>query len=272
MSGRKPAVLIVSNSGDVHVPLVSRRLEALGVDHVLLDTFTFGTTTTANFEIGARTGIELKVGTRRISFDEITAVWYRRPEMPRVSEAWSREAQTFAQQEQKAFLDGILTQLTCRWVSPIQAIRHAGNRPVQLSEARRLGFTVPTTLISQDPARIQRFRQAVGVPLVAKVVGKGPPRAETIEGQYVVFTQKLDDKVLDDQATLAACVALYQPYVHKKFELRVTVVGDEVFACRIDSQNSVKTRVDWRNYDLKNPPHSAYELDGSTRQRCLELV
>ena len=122
MSGHKPTVLIVSNSEDAHVPLVASRLEALGVDHVVLDTYSFGTATTATFEVGECTDVALLAAARRISLDEVTAVWYRRPEMPRVSNAWSREAQTFAQQEQKAFLDGILAQLTCRWVMSTTAV------------------------------------------------------------------------------------------------------------------------------------------------------
>ena len=157
-------------------------------------------------------------------------------------------------------------------MSKPSSIRNAGHKILQLRVAQHLGFHIPPTLVSQSPREIREFRAAVGKPLAAKLVAKGPPVAPTVEEQYVVFTQLLDDTDLDDEKTLAACVTMYQPYVAKKFELRVTVVGDEVFACRIDSQASEQTQIDWRRYDLDNTPHSTYLLDSDTRKKCLELV
>lgn len=166
----------------------------------------------------------------------------------------------------------MLATLECVWLSYPAAIREAGHKLKQLQVAKTIGFAVPPTLISQTPQEIREFRASMGRPLAAKLIAKGPPRAATPAQQYVVFTQRLADEDLDDAAALAACATLYQPYIDKQFELRVTVVGSEVLACRIDSQSTERTRVDWRNYDLANTPHSAFDLDDRTRQQCLELV
>ena len=47
-----------------------------------------------------------------------------------------------------------------------------------------------------------------------------------------------------------------QKYIEKKYEVRYTVVGDEHFVCKIDSQKSDISKIDWRRYDLANTPHS----------------
>ncbi|MCA1693463.1 MAG: hypothetical protein LC749_01330 [Actinobacteria bacterium] len=56
------------------------------------------------------------------------------------------------------------------------------------------------------------------------------------------------------------------------WELRVTVVGDQVFACRIESQVTESTRIDWRRYDLENTPHVAHRLDPDIERRCVVLT
>jgi glutathione synthase/RimK-type ligase-like ATP-grasp enzyme len=274
MAGADPAprVLIVSNARDAHVPLVTRHLEALGVAFFVLNTETFGTSVRGGFAIGPRNALVLRDDAHEIDLDAIRAIWYRRPEMPEMANMTSAEARQFGQEEQKAFCDGLLACIDCRWLSRPEAIRMAGHKLRQLRIARDLGFTVPPTLVSQSPSEIRAFHASVGRPLAAKVIGKGPPRAPRPEDQYVVLTQRLEDADLQDSATLEACATLYQAYVDKAFELRVTVVGEEVFACRIDSQATERTRVDWRNYDLKNTPHSSFSLDAASEQRCLHLV
>ena len=267
-----PHVLIVSNRLDAHVPLVTRHLEALGIPFFVLNTETFGLDVAGSAFIGDSDQLVIHAGARKVDLRSVRAAWYRRPEMPEMTHLASQEARQFAQEEEKAFLDGMLACLDCVWLSHPAAIREARHRLKQLRIARDIGFAVPPTLVSQTPAEIRRFRSTVGGPLAAKLIAKGPPRAPTPDEQYVVFTQQLTERDLDDADVLGACATLYQPYVVKQFELRVTVVGDEIFACRIDSQVTERTRLDWRRYDLQNTPHLSVELDAETRQRCLELV
>jgi glutathione synthase/RimK-type ligase-like ATP-grasp enzyme len=60
--------------------------------------------------------------------------------------------------------------------------------------------------------------------------------------------------------------------VPKRFELRVTVVGEQVFAAEIHSQQTNRTRVDWRRYDLSHTPHLPHALPEHVQVKCVELV
>ena len=40
---------------------------------------------------------------------------------------------------------------------------------------------------------------------------------------------------------------IFQEYIEKEYEIRVTVIGREVFATKIDSQANSDSRVDWRD-------------------------
>jgi glutathione synthase/RimK-type ligase-like ATP-grasp enzyme len=52
---------------------------------------------------------------------------------------------------------------------------------------------------------------------------------------------------------------MVQPYLAKAHELRVTIVDETIFACRIDSQESEATAVDWR-HDVESSPHRLVTL------------
>lgn len=63
-----------------------------------------------------------------------------------------------------------------------------------------------------------------------------------------------------------------QPYVEKLYEIRATVIGEEVFACRIDSQASPHTRVDWRHYDFDRVAHEAMSLSSASTAMLVPLT
>jgi glutathione synthase/RimK-type ligase-like ATP-grasp enzyme len=65
---------------------------------------------------------------------------------------------------------------------------------------------------------------------------------------------------------------IFQAYVPKRFELRVTVIGNQVFAAEIHSQLTNHTRYDWRRYDLSRTPHLRHELPPEIQDKCVRLV
>jgi glutathione synthase/RimK-type ligase-like ATP-grasp enzyme len=65
---------------------------------------------------------------------------------------------------------------------------------------------------------------------------------------------------------------IFQAYVPKLVELRITVVGRRIFAAEIHSQRTNHTRCDWRRYDQGQTPHRPHELPRDLEQRCTALV
>lgn len=65
---------------------------------------------------------------------------------------------------------------------------------------------------------------------------------------------------------------LFQRYVEKDYELRVTVVGNAIFAAAIESQRSERSKIDWRRYDTKNTPYYPYRLPDEVEQAILNLM
>lgn len=151
-----------------------------------------------------------------------------------------------------------------RWVNRPSANQRGRNVLGQVQLANRLGFNVPSTLFTNDAEELKRFAGA------STVVIKQGNLGVHIEKKRIL-TSVVDVASINSNM-LRGCPCLFQKYVPKKFELRVHVIGDTVLTCKIDSQANSKTSVDWRNYDIENTPHEAYELDGAISAMCVDVV
>ena len=66
---------------------------------------------------------------------------------------------------------------------------------------------------------------------------------------------------------------MFQEYVPKKSEFRVTIIGDNLHTTEIQSQQSNKTLVDWRRYDdFTKTPYSKSELPPDVENKLLKLM
>ena len=71
---------------------------------------------------------------------------------------------------------------------------------------------------------------------------------------------------------LALAPVTFQEKVEKVSDIRVTVVGDDVFAAEILSQGRESSKVDWRATDDPNLEHRVHELPSALVSRCRRLV
>jgi len=89
---------------------------------------------------------------------------------------------------------------------------------------------------------------------------------------YAHYTVKIETPNDEEIHSLKFCPAIIQYYIKKEFELRVTVVGKKVFACKIDSQKSIIGNIDWRHHDWANTPHYTYQLPENIEKRIVALM
>ena len=62
-------------------------------------------------------------------------------------------------------------------------------------------------------------------------------------------TVKIGKQDLERKHTMKFSPCMFQEYIERESEFRVTIVGECVHATQIFSQRSTKTMHDWRNYD-----------------------
>ena len=213
--------------------------------------------------------VTISDGDRSISGKEVKSVWYRRNVAPNLPESLDSGTRDFCERETRAFLGGALEALpTQRWLSFPQAIWRAERKPYQLAMAAQLGFTIPRTIMTNDPAAARGLAQSRR--LVAKAVSSGYIAGST--GNQAIFTSALAPADLEDLDGLVLAPVTFQEKVEKSSDIRVTVVGDEIFAAEILSQDRESSRVDWRATDDPNLEHRPHELPATLAHRCRHLV
>jgi glutathione synthase/RimK-type ligase-like ATP-grasp enzyme len=71
---------------------------------------------------------------------------------------------------------------------------------------------------------------------------------------------------------VGVCPTLFQQYIAKATELRITVVGNSVFAAEMYTQIDPRTTIDWRRGSPVAVPHRPVTLPPAVERCCLELV
>ena len=152
------------------------------------------------------------------------------------------------------------------WVNKPSMIKLASSSLRQLRIAEECGFKIPSTIFTNDLSNLTAFAQKHG-----KIILKsGNLSGVRMKGQRML-ARLIDVNAVDVQV-LSRAPCLFQEYVEKAYEIRVHVIGHHVLACKIDSQRSLKTQIDWRNYDLRNTPHDVLELDDVLKDKCRAIV
>jgi hypothetical protein len=274
-------ILILTNPSDDHADVVARELSARGVETVRFGWCDFPTQVVITARRGSREVTSLTRAKECYDLLRCAAVWLRRPLQPRVSDRITDPSlQEYAKRECAEFLEDIFASLEVPWLPALpNTMRLAGLKTRQLAVAAAVGFAVPETLVTNDPQAFYDFYEEQHGALISKLPGSA---LHSFNGQLpglqplLAGIQRLTEHVTRFDLAAAPCIELapvtFQQEIDKAFELRVTVVGERVFAARIDSQQNMRTRSDWRRYDLDHTPHSAYELTPEVARRCVTLT
>ncbi len=153
-----------------------------------------------------------------------------------------------------------------RWINPRIVDQRLRHKPAQLLAAERVGLETPPTIVSNDANTIVAFLRQFGETAIYKNLSwyyGGKNRA--------LYTNRIAvDTILLHAANVAAAPGIFQPYIEKKYELRVTIVGTTIFAARIDSQACEETKTDWRR-DPGIVLHEAVTLPREIAESLLEF-
>lgn len=273
-------ILIVTEEFDPHADDVILLLRSLGHQPVRLHTADFPLQSSLSMTLGARERSAwrgtIQAHRHQIDLGDIRSVWWRRPTSYRFPPELSDQEREFARKELDQTLSGLWASLDCYWMSLPHKIRDASYKPEQLQRAIELGFDVPETLITSDPAAAYAFYEQCGGQMIYKPLSQAiflpdPGPAGEAAPARATYTTPITEAQLAQLETIRLTPCLFQAYVPKARELRVTVIGDDVFTAAIMSQSHDRTRHDWRRYDVEIPYERA-TLPVEVAVRCHALT
>ena len=280
-SSRADTVLVIAVQSDIHADAVIYYLEQRGATIFRLDLpETEGWIDAPSVEW--RPGTEdqnarLRWKERQVTASSIRSVYCRDLAFPTCPEGASIE-EHLRYAEIKASILGYLRLLQDRhWVNNPWHDEMADNKPYQVACAAKIGIEIPPTLVTDDPGRLRAFYRQCDGRLVIKqlseisLVDDREMKQEIDDPQvYGFYTERVLPQHIDQAESIIGTPCLFQQEIEKAADIRVTVIGERVFAHRIDSQIKTNSQTDFR----KEPtlPISAYQLPETAVKKLLQLL
>ncbi len=248
-------ILLVTHSQDNEsVALVNQAIAAQGGHAVRFDTDFFPTDTRLSlFQDNSGHHFILTTPQTTLDCQDITAIWYRRIGTGlRIPETMDDQLRMASIQESRETVQGFITSLNAFHLDPVHRIRRASHKQRQLQLASQLGLQIPRSLVTNDPAAVKQFAQQCPHGLVTKMQASFAVYENGKE--KVVFTNPVSDEDLENLDGLKYCPMTFQEQIPKALELRITIVGQNVFTAAVDSQKLDQAQYDWRRkgIDLVN--------------------
>ncbi|MFJ4685481.1 ATP-grasp ribosomal peptide maturase [Streptomyces sp. NPDC088789] len=239
-------VLVVAARDDWPTDRVVKALKDGGARVFRMDTAEFPQELTLAGRIDARRGWsgDLASAFRTVDLAEITAVYYRTPNPFSLPAAMSGPERRFAAAQARSGLGGIIAALDCRWLSHPAAMSRAEYKPIQLATAHDCGLPIPPTLITNSPEAVRAFVSEASGSVICKPVAS--PVLIEDDQLKTVYTRSLVDADLEDLHGLDTTAHLFQAWVDKAHEVRLTVVGERLLAAEVHA-GSERALIDWRS-------------------------
>lgn len=231
-------ILILSTNDDAHALAVLRELTEIRREVRVLDLSAFPQRVALNARFSnVKSHLGLGCNSDMLDFEECGAVWWRRPQTPRISPRIHDERdRLFAFNECQEALAGVWPSLDAFWINDPMRDQAAHRKLYQLRVARDVGLRVPETLVSNCPTSARAFLERLGP---TNVIYK--PFAATAEDWRETRLLRENEAELLHLVRLAPVI--FQEFVPAICDLRVTIVGDQIFPAAIYS------------------PQGAYEFD-----------
>jgi hypothetical protein len=269
-----PSILIVTAPHDEPAKRVEHELRRRGAEVSRLDYADFPSAARVSVEFDDAGGeLQLRLREQQIDLRRLEGIWYRKPGAPGASCNIADPAvRELVENDCVDFLTSLWDLAGCRALPgrPSLMINSQRKAP-QLQRARALGFIVPPTLFTNDPQEFIAFYRKHNGKLVSKITG-AIDMQRYVGDDFCRYTEVVSTRDVAYAQSVAHCPIIFQAYVPKRLELRITVVGSRVFAAEIHSQATNRTAHDYRRYDLNATPHRIHELPVQVAQRCVRLV
>lgn len=266
-------ILLVTVENDPHTDLVERHLRDMGADYFRLNTDVLSRDFVVTYGIKSSEpfiGIRGPDG-RSVDGSDVARVWYRRTRAkPPFSRSLKPHLFEYSVEEYTGFFHNMWVALKHSiWMDDPSKVHYLQDHRVQqYLDAIEAGMDVPETYYTNDGLVVIRsldeWSRVAVKPIRRTFITMDNPNTE--EDHPIakgILTKVVERGELSDAqlvTSLGNTPVQFQSYVEKDAEIRLTVVGEKLFPCKIDSQASERTKHDWRRYDFQKVTHSECEL------------
>jgi glutathione synthase/RimK-type ligase-like ATP-grasp enzyme len=267
-------ILILSNRDDLHASTVVTKLRARGATLAWVDHRQYPAQAKITLRFGNTAAKAIwRTNDGDLDLGSLTAIWHRRPYVSqpdlRITSEPLRKAIT---DDCDLFLRDLWNAIDCVTVpAPTLVYRRADLKASQLVCAARLGLEIPDTLITNDAQELLEFHRTHDGVIISKLASPVINRDYLVD-EAVRYTNVVSHRDIGYFKAVQHGPVIFQGYVPKRLELRITIIGDAIFPVEIHSQAARRTRHDWRHYDQFNTPMYPHALPAEIELKLRQLV
>ena len=264
------SILLITNQEDITADFVVKSLRKKRLTFYRLNTEYIGRSVHVSFDFSTdQFYLKDTYSQQLIDLNDISSVYFRRPEINSQFTDLSPGEENFVRSELLFTLEGLYRILrNAFWISKVHAIRNAENKLYQLQLAKEIGFHIPDSLVTSEPEVALAFYKRHGQQCIIKPIRSGQVGHDYEEG--VIFTSQVELSEKNVRR-ITSCPVYMQPLIEKQSDVRVTVVGDQLFSARIYSQQREDSSIDWRRSAIPLE-HAVLELPLNVSEQCVRLV
>ncbi|MFC5186155.1 ATP-grasp ribosomal peptide maturase [Actinomadura harenae] len=237
-------VLVITNRDDGTADRVLHELDRRGVSVMRFDAADFPQRLALSAECGPGIWSGTLIGDHHSArLEDVVGVYFRHPGQFELPEGMTRPEQLWSYGEARLGFGGVLHALDCAWVNNPTRTAAAEYKPLQLSTAVSAGLRIPRTFIGNTPDQALAWAKAIGVEIIYKPLA-GSVHTEA-GSTHILYATPITDLTSLGDPSIRVTAHYFQEWIPKQAEVRVTVVGDDMFAVAIHT-DSPEGRIDWR--------------------------
>lgn len=260
-----PEVLLLSSLYDFATDELALRLRLAGTSSLRLNREQLGQHRLSLDPVSSRLCITGPAGDHELG-PGLRSVWFRQPVFLRTPASRTLSVEDQLQRSQwQAFAHALTVFEHAAWMNHPAATYQAESKPFQLARAVHVGFSTPRSIVGNDPSAIrERFPGRVAVKAVdTALFQKG-------EENLFAYTWLGCSSEIDQEALQHAPV-IAQEALDDKVDVRVTVVGDAVFAVNV-LVDGVGAKGDWRRAARESLTYQDVKLPEEIERSCVSLT
>jgi glutathione synthase/RimK-type ligase-like ATP-grasp enzyme len=268
LSADRSKIVVISWRGDVHVPFVAKHLKS---EVVVVDASRILEQCELSYlHDGAKT-IPIYDGK---PLTNVKSVWYRRPYIPERDDIKVPDQfKDYCYTAIRKHAQDLYTLLQdAYWPMEYHTMVKSDTKPRQLEIAASVGFRTPKTLTTSSAQAAAAFITEVGTVVTKSMASTLPVVNDKV---YYFYTTKLRAGETHDFSGLHVAPSIFQEAIDAALDLRITVVGEQVFAASIADPGQVDEPAirDWRrNYTAGAVRCKRYNLPPKLKRQCIALT
>ncbi|MFH1209833.1 MAG: hypothetical protein V1663_03520 [archaeon] len=267
-------VLILTYEEDLHAESVCNFFKDKKIEYFRINTDKLIENYRISFD--SNSGLYIVANSdKTITIDEGWNIWNRRVMDPEIPKDTPKELEEIIFTETKRTWEGLLFTHKGKVVNRPQANFAANNKIDQLCFAKNYGgIDIPETILTNNSEIFIKFYN-VHRERNHKICHKLQKAAlvKKDNGEYLTtYNNIVNEENMQYSHLIKNNPSLFQTYIKKEYELRITALENKVIGIAIHSQDSELSKIDFRRYDFKNVRYELVDLPINVSSFCSDMI